>query len=55
MDAMPYVDYLFGNETEARTFAKTEGWETEDIPTIARKVLPRAALPFPITLLVCKS
>ncbi len=38
LDAMPYVDFLFGNETEARTFAKTEGWETEDIPTIALKV-----------------
>lgn len=22
-----YVDYVFGNETEARTFAKVHGWE----------------------------
>jgi len=22
-----YVDYIFGNETEARTFAKVRGWE----------------------------
>eukprot|EP00894_Picocystis_sp_ML_P002587 jgi/Pico_ML_1/53104/g3713.t2 len=25
MDALPFVDYLFGNETEALTYAKTEG------------------------------
>ncbi|RRT52143.1 hypothetical protein B296_00050640 [Ensete ventricosum] len=22
-----YVDYVFGNETEARTFARVRGWE----------------------------
>ena len=22
-----YMDYVFGNETEARTFAKVHGWE----------------------------
>lgn len=38
MDAMPYVDFLFGNETEARAFAKSEGWETEDVAEIALKV-----------------
>ncbi|KAM5555988.1 hypothetical protein ABKV19_023741 [Rosa sericea] len=25
--ALPYMDYVFGNETEARTFAKVHGWE----------------------------
>lgn len=38
MDLMPYVDFLFGNENEARTFAKTEGWETEDVEEIALRV-----------------
>lgn len=35
---MPYVDILFGNETEAATFAESEGWETKDIKEIALKV-----------------
>ena len=34
-DLMPYVDFLFGNENEARAFAKSEGWETEDVEEIA--------------------
>lgn len=38
MDLMPYVDFLFGNENEARAFAKSEGWETEDVAEIAMKV-----------------
>lgn len=38
LEALPYVDYLFGNETEAATFAETEGWETKDISEIALKV-----------------
>ena len=38
LDAVPYVDFLFGNETEARAFAKSEGWETEDVAEIALKV-----------------
>lgn len=38
MDAMPYVDILFGNETEARAFAESEGWTTTDVPEIALKV-----------------
>ena len=38
-DTMPYVDILFGNETEAVTFAESEGWETKDISEIALKVL----------------
>ena len=36
--AMPYVDYLFGNETEAEAFAKSEGWPTEDKKDIALRV-----------------
>ena len=38
MDTMPYIDYLFGNETEAATFAETEGWETRDLSEIALKM-----------------
>ncbi|KAJ8248431.1 hypothetical protein GJAV_G00241950 [Gymnothorax javanicus] len=37
MQVMPYVDILFGNETEAATFAREQGFETEDIEEIARK------------------
>ena len=45
MKALPYVDFLFGNENEARTFAKSEGWNTEDVSEIALKVdlLPAAS------------
>eukprot|EP00246_Nothoceros_aenigmaticus_P001333 TRINITY_DN11850_c0_g1_i1.p1 TRINITY_DN11850_c0_g1~~TRINITY_DN11850_c0_g1_i1.p1 ORF type:complete len:344 (+),score=69.72 TRINITY_DN11850_c0_g1_i1:144-1175(+) len=44
-DALPYVDYIFGNETEARTFSKVQGWETEDVAEIALKLaaLPKAS------------
>ena len=37
-DLLPLVDYLFGNENEARAFAKSEGWETEDVEDIAQRV-----------------
>nr|KAF6303425.1 adenosine kinase [Myotis myotis] len=37
MKIMPYVDILFGNETEAATFAREQGFETEDIKEIAKK------------------
>lgn len=37
-DAMPYVDYLFGNETEAEAFAESEGWKTKNVTEIAAKV-----------------
>nr|DAD26749.1 TPA_asm: hypothetical protein HUJ06_028217 [Nelumbo nucifera] len=30
--ALPYMDYVFGNETEARTFAKVHGWEISQWP-----------------------
>ena len=38
MEAMPYIDFLFGNETEARAFAESEGWTTTDVAEIALKV-----------------
>ncbi|XP_034049450.1 adenosine kinase b isoform X1 [Thalassophryne amazonica] len=37
MKVMPYVDILFGNETEAATFAKQLSFETDDIGEIAKK------------------
>ncbi|XP_032868541.1 adenosine kinase isoform X1 [Amblyraja radiata] len=44
MKIIPYVDILFGNETEAATFAREQGFETEDIKEIAKKAqaLPKA-------------
>mmetsp|Transcript_28968 Transcript_28968/g.55472 ORF Transcript_28968/g.55472 Transcript_28968/m.55472 type:complete len:350 (+) Transcript_28968:70-1119(+) len=38
MAALPYMDFLFGNETEAQTFAESEGWETRDVSEIALKI-----------------
>ncbi|XP_028815261.1 adenosine kinase-like [Denticeps clupeoides] len=38
MKVLPYVDVLFGNETEAATFAREQGFETEDIEEIAKRV-----------------
>jgi len=35
VETMPYVDFLFGNETEAATWAETEGWESKDVEFIA--------------------
>jgi len=32
------VDFLFCNETEAATFAETEGWETTDLSFIATRL-----------------
>ncbi|XP_069609103.1 adenosine kinase isoform X2 [Ranitomeya imitator] len=37
MKVLPYVDILFGNETEAAAFAKEQGFETDDIKEIAKK------------------
>ncbi|THG19135.1 hypothetical protein TEA_001191 [Camellia sinensis var. sinensis] len=36
--ALPYMDFVFGNETEARTFSKVHGWETENVEEIALKI-----------------
>uniref|UniRef100_A0A803TZQ8 Adenosine kinase n=1 Tax=Anolis carolinensis TaxID=28377 RepID=A0A803TZQ8_ANOCA len=46
MKVMPYVDILFGNEMEAATFAREQGFETEDIKEIAKKTqaLPKVNL-----------
>merc|ERR1711988_1391239 len=38
VDAIPYADFLFGNETEARTWAETEGWDTTDVSFIATRL-----------------
>jgi len=38
VEAIPHADYLFGNETEARTWAETEGWETTDVSFIATRL-----------------
>ena len=35
---MPFIDVLFGNETEAAVFAKTEGWSETDVKEIAKKL-----------------
>lgn len=42
MKVLPYCDYVFGNETEAATFAKEQNLGTEDLKQIALKI---AALP----------
>ncbi|KAM6951669.1 adenosine kinase b isoform 2-T2 [Aplochiton taeniatus] len=36
MKVLPYVDILFGNETEAASFSKEQGFQTDDIAEIAR-------------------
>lgn len=38
MEALPYVDILFGNETEAETFAKEQNLGVEDRKEIALKI-----------------
>merc|ERR1712060_245200 len=38
VEILPSVDYLFCNETEARTYAETEGWETTDVSFIATRL-----------------
>eukprot|EP00879_Flechtneria_rotunda_P011266 GHRR01011768.1.p1 GENE.GHRR01011768.1~~GHRR01011768.1.p1 ORF type:complete len:300 (+),score=125.62 GHRR01011768.1:609-1508(+) len=38
MEALPYVDYVFGNENEAAAFAESENWDTKDIAEIALKI-----------------
>merc|ERR1712061_649647 len=37
-ELLPHVDFLFGNETEAQTWAETEGWETTDVAFIATRL-----------------
>merc|ERR1711957_497034 len=38
LESLPMVDYLFCNETEAATFAETEGWESTDVKFIATRL-----------------
>jgi adenosine kinase len=35
---MPFVDFLFGNETEAQTWADVSGWECSDVAFIATRL-----------------
>jgi len=39
MEVMPYVDILFGNETEMGIFAKEQNLGTEDLKEIAKKIV----------------
>lgn len=45
MDALPYVDFLFGNENEAETFAQSESWDTKDLGEVALRIsrMPKAS------------
>mmetsp|Transcript_92574 Transcript_92574/g.288048 ORF Transcript_92574/g.288048 Transcript_92574/m.288048 type:complete len:341 (-) Transcript_92574:374-1396(-) len=38
VETMPFIDFLFGNETEAQTWAESENWESKDIPFIATRL-----------------
>jgi len=38
VELMPQVDILFGNETEAQTWAESEGWESKDVAFIATRL-----------------
>nr|CAH7722970.1 unnamed protein product [Callosobruchus chinensis] len=38
MQVIPYVDVIFGNETEAETFASRQNWNTKDLKEIALKI-----------------
>ncbi|XP_047958772.1 adenosine kinase 2-like isoform X2 [Salvia hispanica] len=44
----PYIDYLFGNETEARTLSKVHRWETENVEEIALKIYDGKVKLFPV-------
>eukprot|EP00245_Coleochaete_scutata_P008334 TRINITY_DN2515_c0_g1_i1.p1 TRINITY_DN2515_c0_g1~~TRINITY_DN2515_c0_g1_i1.p1 ORF type:complete len:373 (-),score=100.80 TRINITY_DN2515_c0_g1_i1:253-1281(-) len=45
MEAYSYMDYVFGNETEAVAFAAAQGWDLTDVEQIAIKMaaLPKAS------------
>jgi len=38
VELMPQVDFLFGNETEAQTWADSEGWDSKDVAFIATRL-----------------
>ncbi|KAG2444193.1 hypothetical protein HYH02_009131 [Chlamydomonas schloesseri] len=44
MDALPYIDFLFGNEIEAAALAASEGWEGLSLEQVALKMsrMPKA-------------
>merc|ERR1712039_732068 len=37
-DTLPYCDYLFGNETEARAYSEAVAWESDDVEFIATRL-----------------
>jgi len=37
-DALPYIDILFGNRSEAEAYADSHGWNTHDLKEIALKL-----------------
>lgn len=37
-EVLPYTDYTFCNETEARSYSQSHGWGTEDIVEITKKL-----------------
>lgn len=39
MDVMPYIDVIFGNEVEAESFAKEQGWDTKCLKEIAQNIV----------------
>ena len=45
MEAMPYIDFLFGNETEAAAFAASESWPDKNLADIALRIaaFPKAS------------
>jgi adenosine kinase len=38
VESLPFTDFLFCNETEAATWAETEGWDTTDVTFIATRL-----------------
>jgi len=54
MQTMPYVDVLFGNETEAETFANEQNFGTKDLKQIALKIcnLPKQNENRPRTVII---
>ncbi|XP_017840444.2 adenosine kinase isoform X2 [Drosophila busckii] len=39
LDVMPYVDIIFGNEAEAHAFATAQGWPTDDLREIGKRLV----------------
>lgn len=51
---MPYADYIFCNEAEARSYSASHNWGTEDVTAIAKKIaqLPKKNSARPRTVIV---